>query len=107
MMNITFEQFIKTYNFRYVNSLKGEKDLDNDTCIIRIYPPTEEFNQYRNNWFEFGVYDFSQKEVTWDLCKRVLSKEILESYIDTIQYNDDYNAVVTVYLTKNKKMEDY
>ena len=43
MNNITFEQFIKTYNFRYVNESIGDKnDLCNDTCIIRIYPPSDD-----------------------------------------------------------------
>ena len=106
MDNITFKQFIYTYNFRYVNNLHGNNDCDNDTCIIRIYPPTDEFNR-KSDWIELGLYDFSHKVVAWELCERTLSKNILESYIDTIQYNPDYNNVVTVYLTKDEKMEDY
>lgn len=106
MDNISFEQFIKTYNFRYVNeSIRDKNDLCNDTCIIRIYPPTDDF--HRDNWFDFGIWDFSHKESTWDRCKQILSKEILNSYVDCIQYNPDYDCEVTIYLTKNKEMEDY
>lgn len=107
MNNITFEQFIKTFNFRYVNDIKSKGDYDNDTCIVRIYPPTDEFKAHNNDWFEFGLYDFGEKESTWDRCKKVLAPEILNSFIDTFQYNPDYNNVVTVYLTKDKKMNDY
>lgn len=102
MDNISFEQFIKTYNFRYVNdSIKAKKDIDNDTCIIRIYPPTDDF--YKDNWFDFGIYDFGSKESTWECCKQILSKEIINSYVNCIQYNPDYDCEVTIYLTKEKK----
>ena len=107
MNNITFEQFIKTYNFRYVNDIKinGGKDYDNDTCIIRIYPPTNEWRSHNTEWFEFGLYDFSEKEATWEFCKKIFKKEIINSYIDTIEYNTDYERVVTIYLTESKTME--
>ena len=105
MNNITFEQFIKTYNFRYVNESIGDKnDLCNDTCIIRIYPPSDD--SYRDKWFEFGIWDFGHKEYTWDRCKQILSEEIINSYVDYIQYNPDYDCEVTVYLTNKKERED-
>lgn len=105
MNNITFEQFIKTYNFRYVNESIGDKnDLCNDTCIIRIYPPSDD--SYRDKWFEFGIWDFGHKEYTWDKCKQILSEEIINSYVDYIQYNPDYDCGVTVYLTNKKERED-
>lgn len=100
MNNITFKQFIYTYNFRYVNNIKQNGDYDNDTCIIRIYPATE--TNERNRWFEFGIYDFSEDDYKWNICENVLSKEILNSYIESISYNEDYNNVVTIYLTKDK-----
>ena len=103
MNNITFKQFIYTYNFRYVNDIKQNGDYDNDTCIIRIYPPSE--NHEKNRWFEFGIYDFSEDEYKWKICKTVLSPEILNSYVEQICYNTDYNNVVTVYLTKKHKTE--
>ena len=99
---ITFEQFIKTYNFRYVNRLNRD-NVDNDTCIIRIYPPTRDFD--RDKWFEFGVYDFGRDDYKWEICKEVLSKEILKSYVECISYNEDYNVVVTIHLTKNENYE--
>ena len=100
---ISFKQFIYTYNFRYVNQLRSQ-DYDNDTCIIRIYPPTNDF--YKNNWFEFGIYDFSEKEVMWKMCQEIFTKDILESYIDSICYNEDYNVVVTLYLTKESEINE-
>ena len=105
MNNISFEQFIKTYNFRYVSDIKRDGDYDNDTCIIRIYPPSKEWRSHNTNWFEFGIYDFSEKESTWEMCKKIFTKEIINSYVDTISYNPDYEKVVTVYLTENKKSE--
>lgn len=103
MERITFKQFIYTYNFRYVNN-KRKDPYYHDTQIIRIYPPNE--SDYTENWFEFGVNDFSNKDYTWGICKNILNSEILDSYVDTIQYNDDFQDVVTIYLTKNKKVED-
>ena len=105
MDNISFEQFIKTYNFRYINdTVSHNKEIGNDTCIIRIYLPTDDF--YRDNWFDFGIYDFGSKESTWEMCKQILSKEILNSYVSCVQYNPEYDCEVTIYLTKNKIMED-
>lgn len=105
MNNITFKQFIYTYNFRYVDSTKQYEDDQLNTTTIRIYPPSEAPNR-RSDWFEFGIYDYSQKEFTWRNCKRILSEEILNSYIQDIQYNEDFHNVVTIYLTKEKECDD-
>ena len=102
MEKITFKQFIYTYNFRYINNLKNDP-YNYDTQIIRIYPPNG--SDYEQDWFEFGVNDFSNKDYTWNICKKVLDSEILDSYVETVQYNDDYNNVLTIYLSKNKKVE--
>ena len=99
MNNITFKQFIYTYNFRYINDIKNG-DYDNDTCIIRIYPPSEMMSEKK--WFEFGIYDFSGEDYKWKICEEVLSKEILNSYVEQICFNQDYHNVVTIYLTKEK-----
>lgn len=103
MNNIPFKEFINTYNFRYVNDLKENYNFD--TQIIRIYPPSDKME--RNNWFEFGVYDFSESSYKQKIIEKVLSKEILESYVESISYNIDYESVVTIYLTKNKKSDYY
>ena len=49
MNNITFKQFLMTYNFRNVIG-NGCGTENEDTQIIRLYPPTEEsenFSQYK------------------------------------------------------------
>lgn len=103
MNNIPFREFINTYNFRYINNLQD--DYNFDTQIIRIYPPSDEMK--RHYWFEFGVYDFSESSCKQKIIETVLSKEILESYVESISFNQDYENVVTIYLTKEKKADYY
>lgn len=103
MKNIPFKEFINTYNFRYVNDLKDNYNLD--TQIIRIYPPSDEME--RHNWFEFGVYDFSESSYKQKIIETVLSKEILDSYVESISFNQDYENIVTIYLTKKKEADYY
>ena len=96
---ITFRQFIETYNFRYVNDIRDDK-YNLDTTTIRVYLPSEEIN--RSEWFEFGVYDFSETSYKMGICEKALSKEVMESYVETISYNPSMESVVTIYLTKGK-----
>lgn len=103
MNNISFREFINTYNFRYINDLQDNYNFD--TQIIRIYPPSDEME--RHNWFEFGVYDFSERSYKQKIIETVLSKEILDSYIETISFNHDYENTVTIYLTKDKRVDYY
>lgn len=103
MNNISFREFINTYNFRYINDLQDNYNFD--TQIIRIYPPSDEME--RHNWFEFGVYDFSERSYKQKIIETVLSKEILDSYIETISFNHDYEKTVTIYLTKDKRADYY
>lgn len=104
MEKITFEQFIKTFNFRnYAGYNQAFKEDIFDTYIIRIYLPKP---NEKNNWFEFGVYDMGSKYNTWDICKKIFNKEILKSYIDCIQYNKlDCELAIEVFLTEEKEME--
>ena len=102
---ITFEQFIKTFNFRdyagYSNEFK--KDIY-DTKIVRIYLPYDYDEHKDNEWFEFGVYDFSEKEYTWDTCKKVFNDEILKCYVSSIGYNVyDNNLALEICLSKEAK----
>ena len=103
MNNIPFREFINTYNFRYINNLQDNYNFD--TQIIRIYPPSDEIK--RNDWFEFGVYDFSESSCKQKIIETVLSKEILDSYVESISFNQDYENTVTIYLTKEKKADYY
>jgi len=107
MNRITFEQFIKTFNFRnyagYNNEFK--KDVF-DTYIVRIYLPNKEGNYKDNDWFEFGIYDFSEKEYIWDLCENIFNDNILKSYVSGIQYNVyDSDLALEIYLSKESKGE--
>ena len=104
---ITFEQFIKTFNFRdfagYSNEYK--KDIY-DTKIVRIYLPYD-YDEYKENeWFEFGIYDFSEKQYTWDICKKIFNEEILKSYICSIGYNF-YNNDLALEISLSKECKDY
>lgn len=103
MNNIPFREFINTYNFRYVNNLQDNYNYD--TQIIRIYPPSD--GLIRNDWFEFGVYDFGESSCKQKIIETVLSKEILNSYVESISYNQDYENTVTIHLTKEKKADYY
>ena len=59
MKNITFKQFMLTYNFRYYNA-NGQSDKEKeDTTIIRINYPWSDKSYYADTWFEFGIDDFS------------------------------------------------
>ena len=104
---ITFEQFIKTFNFRdyagYSNEYK--KDIY-DTKIVRIYLPYEYDEHNDNEWFEFGVYDFSEKENTWEICKKIFNDEILKSYVSSIGYNFyDSELALEISLSKEKNLD--
>lgn len=85
-INITFEQFIKTYNFRYA------PDSDTfDTKIVRIY-----FGDH-DDWFDFGVYDFGSVSDTWERVSKILDKKVLQSYVSQFCY-DYKNEVFTVWI---------
>lgn len=98
MNNIPFREFINTYNFRYMNDL--ESNFNEDTQIIRIYLPRDEVN--KSDWFEFGMYDFGTYSYKQEMIESIFSKEILDSFVDGISFNQDYEKVVSIYLTKQK-----
>ena len=104
---ITFEQFIRTFNFRYCAGYSNEfkKDIW-DTQIIRIHLPYD-YDEYKDNeWFEFGVYDFSETEYKWDICKKVFNEEILKSYVSSIGYNV-YDNTLALEICLSKEAKDY
>ena len=104
---INFEQFIKTFNFRDYAGYSDEfkKDIY-DTKIVRVYLPYNYDENNDNEWFEFGVYDFSDKNFTWSICKKIFKEEILNSYVNSIGYNL-YNSdlALEIYLSKENKGE--
>lgn len=108
MNRITFEQFIKTFNFRDYAGYSSEfKKEVYDTKIIRIYLPINEGSNYKDNdWFEFGIYDFTEKEYIWNLCKIIFNDNILKCYVSGIQYNVyDSSLSLQIYLSKESKVE--
>ena len=104
---ITFEQFIKTFNFRHYAGYSNEFKQDIfDTKIVRIHLPYEYDDSNKNEWFEFGVYDFSEDEYKWGICQKIFSDEILKSYISSIGYNVyDSDLALEIVLSKESKGE--
>lgn len=103
MENITFKQFLITYSFRYITN---NKDIREDTDIIRIYPPNEDLLNWNHRWFEFGIYDFSEDSWKWSIVEQSLSKEILESYVSSF-WADTETSTLHVQLTKNRERDYY
>ena len=101
-INIPFKQFLITYNFRYVID-DTQEGLD--TKIVRIYPPQKEDYDH-NNWFEFGIYDFSEDSFKMSIALQCLSQEILNSYISSFHV-DEKTSIFHVYLTKDKERDYY
>ena len=83
MNQITFKQFIRTYNFRYIVENDKERDgMDRTTNIVRIY-----YGNSPEDWFEFGVYDYG--EYTWDNVKEILSPQICNMSVKFFYYDQD------------------
>lgn len=98
LKNITFRQFIETYNFRYCISSD-----DFNSKIIRIYFGELYHTSEDSNWFEFGVYDWDSNKL--QRIERVLSSEILNSYIGSINQSlQDDSIFIT--LTKEPYKDD-
>lgn len=104
MNNITFKQFLLTYNFRYV--IDGSEQ-GYDTQIIRIYPPEGENGPYSrgHEWIEFGIYDFSEDSWKMSLAEKFLNENIMNSYVEDFCVNEK-TSILHIYLT-NKKERDY
>lgn len=92
MKDITFEQFIETFNFRDLNEYASSERDKHDTKIIRVY-----INDDLDEWFEFGIYDFGIH--TWDLVKKVLHPDICKSSVDCMTYDTGLD-LLKVYLQK-------
>lgn len=92
MKRITFKQFLMTYNFRHYRDELVEKE---DSTIIRIYPGP---NYRRCFWFDFGVYNFGEKEFTYEIIKTIFNDNILNSYINDFGYNVN-SDIIEIYLT--------
>lgn len=106
MKRITFRQFISTYNFRDINEsiTKSNGDYEEDAISIRIHLPFEKLS-FQKDWIDLGVYDFSSDEYKMELCETFLSKEILDSYVETICLKKcgAYRDMTEIYLTLDKE----
>lgn len=102
MNNITFKQFLNTYNFRNV---LDSTDEGMDTAIVRIYPDFDDkYNEHK--WFEFGLYDYSESSWKASIAEQCLSKEIVNSYISSFYVNEK-TGILHIWLTKNKEADYY
>lgn len=102
LKNITFKQFIETYNFREaIPSRYADSPCRHSTKVIRI-DFRELVDGYDGCWFEFGVYDWGDSK--YRLINQVLDDRILNSYISSISYSDD-DEILIVDLTKDKYTE--
>lgn len=105
MNNITFKQFLMTYNFRSAIG-NGCGTENEDTQIIRLYPPTEEsenFLQYK--WIEFGIYDFSANSLKMLIAETFLNEKIMNSYIESF-FVEDNTSILHVYLTNREEYDN-
>lgn len=98
MENITFKQFLITYSFKLTNA--DEIDNFDDTQAIRIHLPMEN----KDNWFDFGIYDYGTKEQKLEKLEKIFTEDILNSYIDTIS-TKVYSTycMVEIFLTNKEK----
>lgn len=99
---ITFKQFIYTINLRDIKYGKYNGEEIYDTQVIKIY-----FDEFKD-WIELGWYDFTAKNSILECLEKFLNKNILESYIRDIKY-DDEAEILTVWLIKDisESLEDY
>ena len=84
--NITFKQFLLTYNFRYVLD-SSEEGMD--TTIIRIYPPSIEDNLTNDNLSLSYDYEkeYIEKDKTAAIFVRLEYKKQLLN-VDEISLNN-------------------
>lgn len=82
---MTLREFLKLYNFR---AIYHEKE---NTQIVRI------ITDFPNQWFEFGVNDWSYSDPTDEIISSVLREDILNREVSSCQY-DDTNEVFAIHI---------
>ena len=91
MKEITFKQFVETFNFREYNEYASTERDKHDTKIVRIYIDNDSLDE----WFELGIYDFSIH--TWDLIEKILHPDICKSVVSSMTYDTGLD-LLKVYL---------
>ena len=100
MQNISFRQFMITYNFRQYND-NGETENDKMDCsTIRINYPTNE-EETCHHWFEFGMYDYECDLERIKHFETIFSEHHLNMYISSIYHKNELN-MLEIYLTKDR-----
>lgn len=97
MKNMTFEQFLLTYNFR--EPLPNDKY---DTQIIRIHLPDKE-DYHLDEWFEFGIYNFDRGVDILKRIKKIFNEDILKSYVYSMRTLD--SGILCVDLSYEKILD--
>ena len=82
---MTLRDFIKLYNFRNFHNDKQ------NTQIIRIY------TEFPEEWFEFGVNDWSYDDSRDKLVDKFVNKNILNQEVTSVNY-DDVNDVFCIHV---------
>ncbi len=84
---ITFKQFIYTVDIsKYFN----EKQ---DAVCIRFFLEDSEISNCTTSWFDLAWYDWHNKDASWNILNKILSKEILNSQIERIFMDDEINTL--------------
>ena len=93
--------FLLLYNFRnfYVNEDDNQEVYDTKT--IRIY--FNEENQ-KDDWFEFGIYDFGSDTKKKKDITKVISTSLLNMHVYSIRVDND-SSVLNVYLAPREYVE--
>lgn len=98
---ITFKQLIYTLNIRDIRYGRFEKKEIEDTQIIKIYyddNSSESFGIERD-YLQIGWNDFYNKDKVWENLEKFLKKEVLNSYVTDIKYNDE-EEILTIWTNK-------
>lgn len=100
---IPFMEFMKIHNFRDTHNSSKGNDYENDTKIVRIYyGGITDNNPFRDKseWFEFGIYDFGSTRQLIQGLNKILSKEIIDSYVDSFCVNDE-TGILEIWITSD------
>lgn len=84
-------EFLKLYNFRYINHNQKE-----NTQIVRIHI------NFPDTWFEFGIKDWYWNDDRDEAVEFILTKKLLDSDVTSVSYDED-NEVFCIYTEEQSK----
>lgn len=92
---ITFKQFFYTINIRncYGNDIQ-------DNQIIRLVYGLDE-----RDYIEIGWYDFYNKDYSWEILEKTLNKNIIDSIVTGIRYEEKFNTIF-LYLSAKEDIKE-